>query len=191
MVTTDRRRPPSAAQLRFFDAAMDLLAAEGYGGFKLAPLCRRLGVTTGAFYHSFDGWAEFCRAFLAHWVAERTVAVVDLVTSEPDPARRVELLLTAGVSLPHASESAIRVWAGVDPEVRALQDDVDRLRLGTVHEAFVELVGEEAATPLARAAFYAVIGYEQAADDVRDPAALEWILRRVQEQVIAIATATN
>lgn len=163
----------SPVQRRFYDAAMEILAEDGYGGLKLAPLCRRVGVTSGSFYHAFDGWSSFTDAFLAHWFEERTLRIVELTDSVATPQEQVDLLLDVSLRLPHASESAIRVWAGVDPEVRKLQDEVDRLRLETVSRAFAGVMGDErAAHQLASAALYMLVGYEQTSG-ARDREALE------------------
>jgi len=163
----------SPVQRRFYDAAMEILAEDGYGGLKLAPLCRRVGVTSGSFYHSFDGWSSFTDAFLAHWFQERTMRIVELTDAVADAQDQVDLLLRVSLQLPHESESAIRVWAGVDPEVRKLQDEVDRLRLETVTRAFAGVMGDEtAARHLAGAALYMLVGYEQASG-ARDREALE------------------
>ncbi len=171
-------------QRRFFDAAFDILATEGYGGLKLAPLCRRLGLTTGAFYHSFESWQQFTDALLDHWLQDRTLRLADLARAEPDPAQRVEMLLQVGVGLPHRAEAAIRVWAGIDPTVRALQSAVDSERLAAVTEAFEGVVKDKReAARLGHAALYLVIGYEQAA--AQEPDALEWGLRLLQRRAMA------
>lgn len=168
------------AQRRLFAGAMDLLAVEGFGSLKVRRLCQHIGVTTGAFYHSFDSWQDFTALFLEDWHRERTLRIVELVAVEADPRQRIELLLQTGASLPHAAEAAIRVWAGVDPEVRKLQSQVDHERVAAVTAAFLAYVGDpDEAEALARAAFYAVIGYEQS-EGQRDPVAFERILRLVQ-----------
>ena len=124
---------------RFFVAGMEILAEDGLGGLKLAALCRRLEVTTGSFYHSFDSWQEFTRQLVENWREERTLRAAELARVEVDPAERVELLLRLGVNLPHSAEAAIRVWAGLDAEVAAIQESVDGERLATATEAIAEL----------------------------------------------------
>ena len=173
---------------RFFLAGMEILAEDGYGGLKLAPLCRRVGVTTGSFYHSFESWQDFTRRLVENWRDERTLRAAELARAEVDPAERVELLLQQGVSLPHSAEAAIRVWAGIDPEVAAIQESVDRERLATVTEACVDLTGDpEASSDLARNAFYLIVGFEQSTGD-HDVEALERFLRRLQERALALAS---
>ena len=97
---------------RFFVAGMEILAEDGLGGLKLAALCRRVGVTSGSFYHFFDSWQDFARQLVESWRDEHTVQAAEIARAEVDPAERVELLLRFGVSLPHAAEAAIRAWSG-------------------------------------------------------------------------------
>lgn len=174
---------------RFFDAGMDILAENGFGSLKLASLCRRVNVTTGAFYHSFDNWQDFTRQLVEHWHTERTLRTAELARAEVDPEQRVEMLLRVGVSLPHSAEAAIRVWASVDPEVAKVQHDVDRERLAAVTDAFLAMTGDpEESADLARAAFYLLVGFEQSTDD-HDTVALERYLRDLQQRALAFAAA--
>ncbi|GAB3071900.1 TetR/AcrR family transcriptional regulator [Nocardioides zeae] len=177
---------PTAPQLRFFEAGLDLLAEEGYGALKLAPLCRRVGVTTGSFYHAFPNWPTYTSALLQHWYRERTDRARVLADEETDPARRVELLVRAAVELPHRAEAAIRVWAGVDPGVAQLQQQVDDQRLATVTEALAAAMppgSEDLARNLAQAGFFLLVGYEQShATGGRE--ALEWALRLIQDRAL-------
>lgn len=167
-------------QRRFFDAALDLLGEEGYSGLKLTRLCRRLGLTTGAFYHSFAGWRAFTDALLEHWYAERTLAAAERLRDEPDPARRLDLLLAAALDLRHGAESAIRVWAGVDPRVRDVLDRADRDRLDLTAAAFADLTGDPArARRLAQTALALLVGHEQLGA-VQDPDTLAWALRAIR-----------
>ena len=176
---------------RFFVAGMEILAEDGLGGLKLAALCRRVGVTTGSFYHSFNSWQDFTRQLVENWRDERTLQAAELARAEVDPAERVELLLRLGVSLPHSAEAAIRVWAGIDPEVARIQESVDRERLATVTQAFTELTDDPyEASDLARVAFYVVVGYEQATGD-HDPRALERFLRGLQDRALTYVGAED
>jgi AcrR family transcriptional regulator len=176
---------------RFFDAGMEILAEDGYGALKLAPLCRRVSVTTGSFYHSFDNWHDFTRQLVENWREERTLRATELARAEVDPAERVELLLRAGVSLPHSAEAAIRAWASSDPEVAAVQESVDRERLEAATAALEALTDDPfEARYLARAAFYIMVGFEQATGD-RDVRVLERYLRNLQDRALTAAGAED
>ena len=110
---------------RYFEGAIDLLSTVGYTGLKQATLCRTLGVTTGSFYNYFTNWKDFTGQLMTNWLAERTTMLVALAESEPDPYRRLDLLRTVTLALPHRAEAAIRMWANVDPDVRAAQHEAD------------------------------------------------------------------
>jgi AcrR family transcriptional regulator len=144
----------------WFGAAHEILAAEGYGALKLAPLCKRLGVTTGSFYHSFDNWQDFTASLLANWMRERTEATVEIAKQTEDPVARLRLLLQASGELMHRMESAIRVWAGTDPEVAAIQEKVDQGRYNVVHDAMSAIVGPEHAEDFTVFGLSVLIGYE-------------------------------
>ncbi|GAA4119414.1 TetR/AcrR family transcriptional regulator [Nocardioides fonticola] len=175
----------SESHRRFYDAALDLLAEEGYGALKLSRLCERLGLTTGAFYHAFDGWADFTDRLLDFWYQERTADIGARAHAEPDPARRLDLLIESALGLRHRAESAIRIWAGIDPRVRAIQDRADRDRIEVVAEAFVALTGDpDFSLRAARAAFYVLIGYEQVSAE-QDVSALQWALRSIRALIDA------
>jgi AcrR family transcriptional regulator len=165
----------------FFDAALEILGTHGYGGLKLAPLCKSMGVTTGAFYHSFSSWKDFTSQLLEHWHEERTTRLVELAQQLPDPLDQLESLLQATIALPHQAEAAIRVWSAIDPEVGKLQDDVDSERFAVVYQAFVKLVGDpDEAKAFSKAGMFLLIGFEQAGT-MRDPKSLEWGLRMIKD----------
>jgi AcrR family transcriptional regulator len=165
----------------FFDAAFEILGSHGYGGLKLAPLCKAVGVTTGAFYHSFSSWRDFTSQLLEHWHEERTSRLVELARQLPHPVDQLENLVRASIALPHEAEAAIRVWAAIDPAVAKLQESVDRERFDVIYQAFLVLLGdEEEATAHSRAGMFLLIGFEQA-DSMRDPKSLEWALRLLKQ----------
>jgi len=164
----------------YFDCAFDILASEGFGGLKLAALCRRLGVTTGAFYHHFPSWGAFSHRFLDHWHEEATTRLATLARSEPDPLDQLERLVSATLTLPHRAEAAIRAWSTVDPMVGRLQEDVDRERRTVAYEAFRALVGDdEDAGRFADLGMYILIGFQQA-ESIGDPQSLEWAVRMLK-----------
>lgn len=170
----------------WFQAANEILAGEGYGALKLAPLCQRLGVTTGSFYHSFDSWQDFTDALLDAWLEERTQQTVDIVNQHTDPVDRLLMLADASTQLLHRTEAAIRVWAGVDERVGAIQRQVDDRRYQVVHAALVETVGAELAPRYATWALSTLVGYEMLADG-HDREQLAWSL----QQVLAAAGASR
>jgi AcrR family transcriptional regulator len=164
----------------YFETGLDVLSDLGYGGLKLAEVCRRLGVTTGSFYHYFTNWPAYTRNLVAYWVQERTVMVIESVRGETDPRRRIDTLIQAGLGLPHGAEAAIRVWSSLDPHVQSVQAAVDRQRFDIMCESACEILhSRRQAEVFASWALYLLVGYEQSALPP-DAAALEWIAGRLR-----------
>lgn len=163
----------------FFDAALEVLSEQGYGGLKQSELCQRLGVTTGAFYHSFESWRDFTDQLLANWHEERTTQLVDLVRNVNDPIERLEVLIGIAITLPHRAEAAIRVWSNIDDRVRKVQASVDEERFSVIAEAMSILVPDPAEAVIhARTGMYLLVGFEQS-EDGTDTSAMEWGLREI------------
>jgi AcrR family transcriptional regulator len=164
----------------YFETGLDVLSDLGYGGLKLAEVCRRLGVTTGSFYHYFTNWPAYTKELVAYWVRERTVMVIESVRGETDPRRRIDALIQAGLGLPHGAEAAIRVWSSLDPHVQSVQAAVDRQRFDIMCESAHEILrNRRQAEVFAAWAVYLLVGYEQSALPP-DSDALEWIAGRLQ-----------
>lgn len=169
----------------FYEAAQDILSTDGYGALKLAAVCRRLQVTTGAFYHSFGSWQEFTDALLAHWRNERTTLMIEVIRRQSDPVTQLQVLAGAGSDLQHRAEAAIRVWAGVDPRVGEVQRQVDEERYGIVLEAMTALVGAEHADRFTKWGMSTLVGYEQLSDHyARED--LFWSLQQILEVAIRV-----
>lgn len=155
-------RSHSVTRDDYMSVGLEVLADRGHLGLKLAEVCRRLGVTSGSFYHYFVGWPQYRRELIEHWKAEATTAHVQWVSSEPDPRRRIAHLVSVALGLNHAAEAAMRAWSCVDPDVRAVQVDVDALRHDIVLKSAREIATDEVgAKRFADAALYLVIGYGQ------------------------------
>lgn len=165
----------------YFDVGLEILSDLGYGGLKLAEVCHRLGVTTGAFYHYFPNWPAYTRELLAHWMQIRTVRVIEEVRAEPDPRRRIDALFQSGLDLPHSAESAIRVWSSIDPHVHEVQVAVDQQRFDVLYESAFEILQHKRGAQLfAECAVYVFVGYEQTTLS-RDAAGLRWISAQLRE----------
>ncbi|MFI7669604.1 TetR/AcrR family transcriptional regulator [Nocardia sp. NPDC049526] len=172
-----------ASKQDYFDTAFELLSEQGYSALKQAPLCKRLRVTTGSFYHYFENWHDFTSQLLEHWRTERTTQLVELAQQSKDPIDQLDALLQFALDLPHRAEAAIRVWSKVDPEVRAVQEAVDAQRLEVVLRAARAILDDEdEALNHARWGLYLLAGYQEL-DSGEDPAALEWVLRRLLNEL--------
>lgn len=163
----------------FFVAGLGVLSDLGYGGLKLAEVCQRLGVTTGSFYHYFSNWSAYTRQLVAHWQDGMTITVVEAVRAEPDPRRRIDSLIRGGLTLPHSAEAAIRVWSAIDPEVRTVQETVDRQRFDVLYESGSQILQNRRQAELFAAwAMYLLVGYEQALLPP-DTTGLRWLVSQL------------
>jgi AcrR family transcriptional regulator len=155
--------PIVAARESYFEIGLEILADLGFGGLKLAEVCSRLGVTTGSFYHYFSGWAGYTRELVAYWRQDRTVRLIEVLRAQPDAPRRIQAIIDVALALPHSAEAAIRAWSSVNPEVLAVQREVDQERFDIIYESALEIVGDaRQAQTYAAWSVYVFVGYEQA-----------------------------
>ncbi|BBZ04685.1 transcriptional regulator [Mycolicibacterium chitae] len=146
----------------YFSAAIDILAEADHGGLKLTPLCRRLEVTTGSFYHYFGSWARFKTELLEFWLQDRTLELAEAARRQGDPQRTLEALIDFACGFPHSAEAAIRAWSHSDQEVRQVQATVDEQRYRVTYETLQLLLDNDAdAEMLARMAIFTLNGYQQ------------------------------
>ena len=177
--------PIVAARVSFFEAGLEILAELGYGGLKLAEVCGRLGVTSGSFYHYFTGWNAYTRELIGHWRQDRTVRIIEVLRAHPDPRKRIEAIIEVALSLPHSAEAAIRSWSSVDPDVLAVQREVDQQRFEILYESALDIVADtRQAQTYAAWAVYDFVGYEQATLP-RDPRMFEWISKTMLDDLQA------
>lgn len=55
------------ARIKLLDAAIDLVRAQGYAATTVDELCRKAGVTKGAFFHHFDSKDMLAVSAVNHW----------------------------------------------------------------------------------------------------------------------------
>jgi AcrR family transcriptional regulator len=164
----------------YFDTGLEVLADVGYGGLKLAEVCNLLGVTTGSFYHYFPSWSAYTRELIGHWL-QRRIDGMAVAYTEPNPRRRVDTIIKHALSLPHGAEAAIRVWSSLDPDVLAVQTEVDKRRFDVMFDAALEILGHaHQAQVFASWSMYLLIGYEQATLP-RDAVGLRWVADQMLE----------
>lgn len=185
-MTERQTRRNEALRDSWFEGALEILGSQGYGSLKLAPLCKKLGVTTGSFYHSFDNWQDFTDSLLANWFRERTETLAEIARQDPDPVRQLEMLISNVVEFNHRAEAAIRVWAGVDERVAAIQRKVDEGRYQAALNALEALVGPELAPGFAVWGLSTAVGYEMLSD-MHPTERLQWSLGQLMEHVRAAA----
>lgn len=156
-----RSTPSRYVQLRFLEAGMAVLTERGHAGLKLAAVCAQAGSSTGSFYHAFPSWPEFTSALIEYWRETKSNRIIEAARQVPDAYDRLMSLIDTGMTLPHATEAAIRVWAAHDPEVARHQAEVDLERRDVIAEAYTEVIGDpDLAQRYATTALYLLVGYE-------------------------------
>ncbi|MDF0529068.1 TetR/AcrR family transcriptional regulator [Tsukamurella sp. 8F] len=172
-------RRSTGARRRYLDAGMAVLAEQGYPGLKLATVCRHLGTTTGSFYHAFESWPEFQRDLIAHWRQTESDELIRVTSQIADNTARLDALTDVALTLPHATERAIRVWAESDPAVAAVQRAVDADRIEALTDAFAVSSGDRVlARRLACVAMQLLVGYEAGMGTVDD---LAWAFATLRD----------
>jgi len=158
-----RRTGVQVGPTQYFTTAMDLLAAHGPAELKIGTLCGALGVTSGSFYHHFDGWSGFVRGLLEFWEVEQTARIVALTQSATDdPVERLDVLKRLAVDLPHAAEAAIRSWAALDGDVGLALRRIDARRLAALEDVLAGAIPDRAvAARLASFGQSMLVGFQQ------------------------------
>jgi AcrR family transcriptional regulator len=122
-------------------AGQEMLRECGVSGLKLAPLTRRLGVSTGSFYHHFSDFDAYLGAIAKAFSVDRVQGLLERArAAADDPVGRIKAL--ARLSLEdHTFEldRAMRVWASMDERARVTVRNAEELVLAFLTEAFRDL----------------------------------------------------
>ncbi|WP_433715754.1 TetR/AcrR family transcriptional regulator [Nocardia sp. CA-084685] len=149
---------------QYFDTALEVLAELGFKGLNIGVLCRRLGVTSGSFYHHFGSWQGFVDALLEHWENRQVIILRTLNFNQGNPDDDIRAMSDLAAGLHHAAEAAIRAWAANDESVNLALKRVDESRRRTVHKSIKGVVGDEETTAVVTAlGMSMLIGYQQIA----------------------------
>ena len=146
----------------YYREAFDVLGESGSEALTINALCERLQVTKGSFYHHFGSMPAFIDALLLFWESEHSDRLIAISKAQPDPTLRINTLVDIALSLPHASEAAIRAWARSNTDVKDVTVRVDRRRERHITDAIVALGLERPpAKLLARMTMNLLIGAQQ------------------------------
>lgn len=137
----------------YFEAAMRLLAGDGFGDLKIGKLCKSIGVTSGSFYNYFGSWDGFVGQLLEYWESEQTARIVTMTNTHDDPFERIATMKDLAATVPHEAEAAIRAWGNSNPMVAKIQERVDRERYEALRDVVLAVVPDEA-----RAEMLAIMG---------------------------------
>ncbi|WP_433654147.1 TetR/AcrR family transcriptional regulator [Nocardia sp. CA-128927] len=149
---------------QYFDTALEVLAELGFKGLNIGVLCRRLGVTSGSFYHHFGSWQGFVDVLLEHWENRQVLILRTLKFNQGNPDDDIRAMSDLAAGLHHRAEAAIRAWAANDESVNLALKRVDESRRRTVQKAIKGVVGDDdTATVVTSLGMAMLIGYQQIA----------------------------
>lgn len=151
---------------QYYDTALDVLAELGFKGLNIGLLCKRLGVTSGSFYHHFGSWQGFVAALLEFWEGRQITVLRDQSFGSSGPGDDLEMLISLTLNLNHGAEAAIRAWSRNDETVRVVQKRVDDSRYKTNFKVIKSIVGDRAVAKVVTSLGSAMlIGYQQQSTD--------------------------
>lgn len=135
------------------EAGRELLREQGISAIKLAALTRRLGVSSGSFYHHFSDFEQYLGALADSYTVDRVQGDLAAATSggAAGPIERLQRLARRSVQAgTFELDRAMRIWASMDPRAEAAVVRAEALVLAFVAQAFGEL-GYDAAEAVLRA----------------------------------------
>lgn len=145
----------------YFSAARDLLADGDPRKVTIDALCRRVGTTSGSFYHHFGGLAGFVDALADNW-STRAVDAVQASVSGLDDLRGARRLVNERIlSQQHQLEAAFRAWGRTNASMRQAVQRVDDARIAagrTMVAALNPLLGDTEIDSYAQIAVLILIG---------------------------------
>ena len=84
---------PSDAQERLVSAALELMLRQGYSATGIDSICRKAGLSKGAFYHSFQSKEEVALAALESFYRQGLRALQAIEVGDVPPAERLPLFV--------------------------------------------------------------------------------------------------
>src|SRR5215207_285283 len=108
---------PLATRTEVLDRIMESFRKDGYDGASLETISKRVGLGKSSLYHHFPGGKEeMAHAVLAH-LNDRLSETFEVVKAEPNPKKKLDLLLKAIDALYDGGQKACllaRLGASVD-----------------------------------------------------------------------------
>jgi len=133
-VAPRRQRGPDP----WIEAAYLLLAEHGHSAVTIERLTAATAKTRGSFYHHFGSMETFVVRLVADWQERNTERIVRLAHATREPGKRRRVLNREAGQLDARVETAFRIWAGLDQQVRATCDAVDDRRVSVLAQDLVE-----------------------------------------------------
>lgn len=133
------RTAGTTGRARWLLAGQDLLRRGGTPAVKLDALTRSTGLTTGSFYHHFDGMDDYLEALAGYYGVEQ---VDDFLRGLADLAPLEQLHALSRLSVDERMrplDAAMRDWAGSNPVAAEAVRNADAALLGFMVAALVAL----------------------------------------------------
>jgi AcrR family transcriptional regulator len=135
----DAQKPLTRAA--WIEAGQEILRESGARALKLHALTRRMGVSTGSFYHHFADFDDFLGALAGYYGGDQWAAYFREIDGRGEPPRR---RLEAMIALVRAQRltdlaTAMRAWARSDPRADAAVKRIDKALLAFQVECFTAM----------------------------------------------------
>ena len=101
----------------YFEAAREILKADGFSQLDVRTLSSKLGVSTGSFYHHFKGRDDFLHAFFEDFFARQQEQAQEMLGAGVPGSGPGDLNEKLNAMLDHRLELCLRAWALFDPGV--------------------------------------------------------------------------
>jgi AcrR family transcriptional regulator len=112
----------------YFAAARHLMADGDPRMVTIDALCKRLGTTSGSFYHHFGSLDGFVDALADDW-SQRAVAAMGVTIADVDDVSGTRRLVNESILLQqHRLEAAFRAWGRTNESMRRAVQRVDEAR---------------------------------------------------------------
>lgn len=139
---------------QWLELALEVLVKNGPDALKIDPLCARLKVTKGSFYHHFKSRGRFIDELMQHWLEKTTLNFIAIAEQEASGLAKLEKLDQVIASQNIEAEVHIRAWALREPGICAVLEKIDHLR-----QSFLATCYQEIGMPPAQAEQVALLSY--------------------------------
>ena len=144
----------------WLDQGLKALARHGFTALKADPLAKAMGVSRGSFYWHFADVGAFHAALLQRWhevAAEQIIAEVE-AAAPGDQALAFLVRRVFGERL--KLETAVRIWASIEPAARAAVHAIDRRRLDYIERLLGQAgLPADLASVRAQILYWAFLGF--------------------------------
>lgn len=159
------RDRPRLTPADWAQAALDAIGRGGVDAVAVEAVAADLGATKGSFYWHFTNRDALIEAALELWEQRRTEAVIQLLEREPDPARRLRIVMEGGIELGRTERAEVALLSNPGhPAVLRAVRRVARRRISYMSDQ-LEALGWTPDDARARAVllYYVYVGHMQMA----------------------------